>query len=178
MDGLEKLKFHEAGRGVADVFGVANARFTVIYEFCKGDLTKDIFRELIHNEMNMRPSQINQLFNVSGLSDVCGCCSDKQSLLDQFGVADAGKAHGKLVAAIEDFFERRNDIAHALNPGQSNGPEQIAVDIDMLKSFAKALCETLEAAAPPPLSAPGPDSAAASGPGTTSDAPQPPEENS
>lgn len=96
--------------------------------------------------------QINELFNVAGLSDVCTWCSQKQPILDHFGEDDAGKAHGKILVTLENFFERRNEIAHALNPGQSNSPEQIAADIDMLENFGLALKESLGDLAPqPPL---------------------------
>jgi hypothetical protein len=149
MDGLGKIKFDmKQGQG-GDVFVAAQARFSVIYEFCRGDLSKDIYRELIHNENNMRPREINGLFKVSGLSDVCTKCSDKQPLLDLFGETEPGKAHGKTLTSIEDFFERRNNIAHALKLGQSSSPEQINTDIDMLEGFAKALGQTLAAVAPP-----------------------------
>jgi hypothetical protein len=149
MEGLGKIKLNGPKQGI-DVFGAANARFSVVYEFCKGDLSKEIYRDLIHNEMNMRPSQINELFKISGLSDVCNMCSGKLPLLDLFGETEQGKAHGKLLAAMEEFFERRNDIAHSLNPGQSNGPSQISSDIDMLERFGKSLRESLDAVAPPP----------------------------
>jgi hypothetical protein len=65
-------------------------------------------------------------------------------MLDAFGESEAGKAHGKLLSALEDFFERRNVIAHALNPGQSSGPDQIINDINMLSNFGMALCQTLD----------------------------------
>lgn len=151
MEGLGKVKFNGQKQGTTDVFGMANARFTVVYEFCKGDLTKDIYRELIHNEMNMRPPQINELFNVSGLSDVCRACCSRQPLLDQFGESESGIAHGKFLVAMEDFFERRNVTAHSLNAGQSNSPGQILSDIEMLQNVAVALRESLDAAAPLPF---------------------------
>lgn len=143
MDGLGKIKIDDIQRTGGEVFASAQARFAIIYEFCKGDLTKDIYKELIHNENNMRPAQLNSLFKVSGLGNVCLLCSGKQPLLDAFGENEQVKAHGKLLSAMESFFERRNEIAHALNPGQSNSPDRIAMDIDMLESFGKALCETL-----------------------------------
>lgn len=150
MDGLGKIKFNSNDKG-NDIFGISLAKFSVIYEFCKGDLSKDIYRELIHNESNMHPGQINALFKVSGLSDVCELCSHKQSILDIFGEEEHGKAHGKILSGMNDFFERRNDIAHALNAGQSNSPDQIQTDIGMLMSFAHALCEVLEDHAPVPF---------------------------
>jgi hypothetical protein len=150
MDGLGKVKFDAQGKA-GDIFGIAQAKFSVIYDFCKGDLSKDIYRELIHNESNMHPGQINALFKVSGLKDVCEQCSHKESLLDTFGETEHGKAHGKLLVGLNDFFDRRNDIAHALNAGQSNSPEQIQTDIEMLISFARALCLVLEDQAPQPF---------------------------
>lgn len=149
MDRLSRARFDgdQASAGTENVFGAAQARFTVVYEFCKGDLTQDIYRDLIHNENNMRPSELNGLFKVSGLSDICTKISDKQPVLDMFGESDPPRAHGKLLSGLEDFFERRNAIAHALRRGQSNGPEQIIRDINMLGSLGKALCETLDAVA-------------------------------
>lgn len=143
MDSLARLKFDGQGKG-GEIFGVAQARFSVIYDFCRGDLSKDIYRDLIHNEMNMRPSQINSLFKISGIKDVCGHCSGKQRMLDAFGETEPGKAHGKLLSSLDDFFERRNEIAHALNAGKSNSVEQLHADIDMLINFGKSLSETLQ----------------------------------
>lgn len=149
MDGLARVRFegHQVG-GQESVFAAAQAKFTVIHEFCKGDLTQDIYRDLIHNENNMRPTELNGLFGLSGLKDVCKKVSDKAPVQAVFGESDQGKAHGKLLAGFEDFFERRNLIAHALNPGQSNGPDQILNDITMLEGFGAALSETLSSLAP------------------------------
>jgi hypothetical protein len=96
----------------------------------------------------MRPNELNSMFNIAGLSDVCSKVCDKPAMLTFFGETDAGKAHGKLLAALEDFFERRNGIAHALNPGQSSGPEQIMTDLDMLQAFSEAIVQTLDALMP------------------------------
>ena len=125
----------------------AFSRFSAIYEFCKGDISKDVYGDLIHNENNMRPKQINALFGVSDLKDVCLKSSDKNPLLEFFGETESGKAHGKLLAAMENFFERRNAIAHSLNADRSSGPEEILKDIEMLDAFGRGLCETLKAPA-------------------------------
>ncbi len=69
-------------------FSDALARFHVIYEFCKGDLSQNIYDELIHNENNLRPREINSLFKVTGLLDVCKRLSDKTPLLENFGETD------------------------------------------------------------------------------------------
>lgn len=151
MDGLSKVRFdgNQIGGGQENIFGIAQAKFNVIHDFCKGDLTQDIYKDLIHNENNMRPNEINGLFKVSGLGDACKKISDKPAILEIFGDADPAKAHGKLLVHLEEFFERRNAIAHALNPGQSSGPGQIINDLNLLISFGVALCETLTALTPP-----------------------------
>ena len=141
MEGLSKVRLDgsQTDAGTEHGFGSALVRFTVVHEFCKGDLTKDIYRDLIHNENNMRPSELNGLFKVSGLTDVCVKLSDKKPMLETFGESEPGKAHGKLLSELEDFFERRNAIAHALKSDQSSGPTQITNDINLLENFGKPI---------------------------------------
>ena len=154
MDGLARLRV-ENGQGANaahNILGKAQARFSVIYSFCTGDMTQDIYRDLIHNENNMRPAELNNQFKVSGLGDVCKKLSDKQPNLEFFGAFDANSVHGKIISSLEDFFERRNAIAHALNRGQSSGPDQIMNEIGLLENFGKSLCETLNQLLPSPPS--------------------------
>jgi hypothetical protein len=54
--------------------------------------------------------------------------------------------------ALDEFMERRNGIAHALNPGSSTGADQIIKDLDMLDALAASLCLTLQDLAPKPVS--------------------------
>ena len=122
----------------------AQSRFNAVYEFCRGDLSQDVYKELIHNDNNMRPREINSLFKVSALSDVCSKISDKQAIFELFGETEPEKAHGLLLSGINEFIERRNSVAHSLILNKSSGPDQILKDIDLLSAFGKALCETLE----------------------------------
>ena len=145
MESLARVRFDVEQAARENLMVDTLARFLVVYEFVKGDLTQDIYRDLIHNENNMRPNELNSMFNVAGLSDVCAKVCDKPALLAFFGEIEPGKARGKLIAAFEEFFERRNGIAHALNPGQSSAPEQIVTDLDMLQAFSEAMSQTLDA---------------------------------
>lgn len=143
MENLARVSFdveHSMREGLAVD---AQAKFTVVHEFVKGDATQDVYRDLIHNENNMRPGQLNALFNVSGLSDVCTKMCDKETMLSFFGEIEVGKAHGKFLVALNSFFERRNSVAHALNPNQSAGMNQILQDLLMLESIGEALAGTL-----------------------------------
>lgn len=126
------------------VFADALTRFTTVYEFCKGDLSQDIFSELIHNENNMRPQEINGLFSISGLKNVCALASSSPDLMNFVNETDSNKASVRIVKRLEDFFEKRNQIAHSINAMRSSGPEQINEDINLLAIFGKAVAETLE----------------------------------
>ncbi|MCY4462380.1 MAG: HEPN domain-containing protein [Albidovulum sp.] len=49
----------------------ARLKINALCSFVEGDINQDIFEHLIHNENNMRARQINSLFKVGGLTDVC-----------------------------------------------------------------------------------------------------------
>ncbi|MFE0759131.1 MAE_28990/MAE_18760 family HEPN-like nuclease [Inquilinus sp. NPDC058860] len=140
----DKSSSHEA------LFSDALARFNAIYEFCRGDLTQDVYKDLIHNEHNMRPNEINGLFKVSDLTNICRAVCDKKPLLDTFSETQPEKTHGQLLSGLEDFFERRNQIAHSIAIMRSSGPDLVLKDINLLSQFGKALCETLETVVPRP----------------------------
>lgn len=154
MEGLARLRFDVDESARESLMNATQRRFSAAYSFVKGDLTQDIYRDLIHNENNMRPNELNSMFKVAGLSDMCAKVCDKSAMLAFFGETEAGKAHGKLLTALEDFFERRNGIAHALNPSQSSGPEQIITDLDMLDAFSEAMLQTLATLTPTPTMTP------------------------
>lgn len=149
MEGLLRIP-EERGpntTNIPDFLKLARNRFDDIFNFCQGDLTKDIFKELIHNENNMRANELNGLFKLSGLSDVCLQMCDKQPFLEAVNETEVGKAHGKLLIFLNDFFERRNSIAHSLNPGNSISPDEIKRDISVFIGISRALCSTLKSLA-------------------------------
>ena len=150
MEALSKIRLDtkEKGRAYEMVFAEAQFRFNVVYEFCNGDKTKDIYKDLIHNDNNMRPGEINGLFRVSDLSNICRTVCDRKILSDAFAESDPNKAHGQLMVSLEEFFDRRNQIAHSIAIMRSTSPDLIRKDIDMLSRLGKALCETLEEIAP------------------------------
>ncbi|MFE2005371.1 MAE_28990/MAE_18760 family HEPN-like nuclease [Pseudomonas guariconensis] len=156
MDGLAKMKLAQESSGDArkNTFTEAQVKFSVIHDFCKGDLSQNIYDQLIHNENNMRPGEINSLFKVSGLGDICKKLSEKNEVLLFTGETERDKAHGKVQSFIEDFFERRNGIAHALNNGSSSSPERISTDLEFFNAFAKAMKATLDEVTAPPAKTP------------------------
>ncbi|OYW53044.1 MAG: hypothetical protein B7Y80_18985 [Hyphomicrobium sp. 32-62-53] len=148
LEALSRVRF-DVEQSVRDnLFITTKTRFSVVYEFAKGDLSQNIYDDLIHNQNNMRPQELNSMFKVAGLGDVCCKLADKAPIMTHFEEAEAGKAHGKILTALEEFMERRNIIAHALNPGFSTGTDQILKDLNMLTAVAASLCVTLDDLAP------------------------------
>lgn len=145
LEGLARAKLDTGGTPESFDAIARDARqsFNKVCGFVGGDISQDIYQALIHNEHNMRPKQLNDIFSISDLKDVCRKFSDRQPLLDFFDETEAGKVHGLFVVRLNDFMERRNSIAHSLNPGNSSGPEQLARDIVFFEATALSLSETL-----------------------------------
>lgn len=121
----------------------AKSRFETVCKFLEGDKTQDIYDYLIHNENNMRPNQLNAIFSICDLKDICSKISDKPSLKEYFDEEDAGKVHGQLLIKLNDFMEKRNDIAHSLNPGSSPVPSALLDDVVFFEALASSLGVTL-----------------------------------
>ncbi len=124
----------------------ARPKIDSLCAFLEGDIDQNIFDHLIHNENNMRPGEINRMFRVSGLRDICRQLCGHTSLKAFFDQEDDGHTHGDLLTALEKFIHRRNEIAHSLNPRISSAPAEVFRTIDMFRAFAKDLGATLEAA--------------------------------
>ena len=91
----------------------------------------------------MRAGEINGLIKVSGLSSVCTEVCKHTELKVFFGTDDDDKANGELIAALEKFLERRNEIAHSLTSASSSAHEEMLREVKMFAAFAKDLCSTL-----------------------------------
>src|SRR6185437_6619578 len=114
MENLARIQLNSKSEGFSreSIFSSAQMKFSVTYEFCRGDLSQDIYQDLIHNQNNMRPQELNSLFKISGLSNICMVVSDYEDLKLYFGNEDKFVIHQKITEALEDFFDRRNKIAH------------------------------------------------------------------
>jgi RiboL-PSP-HEPN len=145
LDGLLKLDPEDA-----EFSRDASDRFSIVQKFFAGDLAQDIYGDLIHNENNMRPKQINELFKLSDLKNICLLVCDKDVLLGVLEETEQVRANGVLVARLEEFFRRRNQVAHSIGVMRSSSPDEVGRDIVLFSSFASALCATLEAAASRP----------------------------
>ncbi|WP_152912501.1 HEPN domain-containing protein [Candidatus Rhodobacter oscarellae] len=145
LEELARAKIDTGGTAVSleTVSRDARSRIDAVCRFLEGDLTQEIYGPLVHNESNMRPAQLNAIFAICDLKDVCRKASDKQPLLAFFGDDDSGRVHGMLLTRLNDFMEKRNDIAHSLNPGNSASATSLFEDIAFFESFGLSIAETL-----------------------------------
>jgi hypothetical protein len=153
VDGFTKMQFENKTKREESI-AAAHSRFTVLHDFSAGDLSKDIYKELIHNENNMRPQQINNLFTISGVSNFCFQISDKLPLTGLFNSTDQGKVHGLFMDDLDDFMGRRNDVAHAIAMSSSSGSDTLMKDMEFLRCIGEAMTLTLDVIVPPPYAAP------------------------
>ncbi len=145
LESVARAKIDTGGKPLTlkDIHSSSIIKINAMLDFLGGDKSQDIYADLIHNESNMRPDQINALFSLCDIKDICLRISGNQKILTAFHQQDSGKAHGALIEFVNDFMETRNDIAHALGTLQSVGPETFENYIASFSLFAEALSEYL-----------------------------------
>ena len=152
LEELARAKIDTGGTNVSleTVSRNARSRIDAVCQFLEGDLSQEIYGSLVHNESNMRPNQLNAIFSICDLKDVCSKVSDKQPLLSYFEDDDSPRVHGLLVTRLNDFMEKRNDIAHSLNPGNSPSATSLYDDVAFFKAFGLSVAATLPLHLPQP----------------------------
>ncbi|MED5544628.1 MAG: MAE_28990/MAE_18760 family HEPN-like nuclease [Pseudomonadota bacterium] len=121
----------------------ARSELEAMCKFLEGDVSQNIYNHIAHNDNNMRPDQINAIFKVSDLSNICAKISDNNYIKSYVDELDGNQAHLKFKTALNDFMEKRNNIAHSLNPGSSASAEQFLDDVNLLRAVALAMAACL-----------------------------------
>ena len=121
---------------LASTAKLARLRLDDICSFMEGDISRNVYTNLTHNENNMRPEQIDRLFRISGVPSVCKEVCKKGELQTFFGIRGQESTHAALKDTLNQFIDKRNEIAHSLNLVSSEAPDEVFRDIFMLKAFA------------------------------------------
>jgi hypothetical protein len=145
LEGLARTRLRISGTSALEsVSRTSRTKFDAVCGFISGDLTQEVFDDLIHNENNMRAGELNSMFKVSGLSNICARICTRDEIQHFFSESEAGIAHGLFINQNDEFFERRNAIAHSLNAGSSVAPDQVRTDITFFTATGLSLCALLE----------------------------------
>jgi hypothetical protein len=128
-----------------DDWAFAEMRLTAVIAFClREDVTADIADMVALNANNMRPAQLKELFNQIGVQAIVNKSCDDADLVEFLGAANSGQAVPELESRVEEFFRRRNAIAHAIGSGKSSGPSDLLRDIEMFRIFSRSLASALD----------------------------------
>ena len=122
----------------------ARLEINALCSFVEGDIGQNIYDDLIHNEHNMRPGEVNRMFKISGLRNICQRICGQASLKAFFEQRNENHTHRDLLVELDNFIDRRNEITHSLNSASSSGPGEVFRIIEMFRAFAKDLGATLE----------------------------------
>ena len=131
-------------RDIHEIVSKAEVQAKAVFAFLKGNTKQDIYTDLVQNDFNMRAQEINQLFRMSEVSDVCSLVSQEHAVIDHFHAEPANATGVELVRFIDDFIQQRNHIAHALTSSYSVGPQEVRSYTNTFCVFAQALCAVLE----------------------------------
>ena len=131
-------------KGVINAVNDAEVRCKTLLAFLRGDVTREIYEGLVDNDRAMRVKQINTLFGISDIKDVCKATSQSQRIIDHFNAESADQGSADLSNFIDQFIDQRNEIAHRLNSATSLGSKDVREHIDTFCVFADSLCEILE----------------------------------
>jgi hypothetical protein len=136
LERLSRSSLDDLSRDVPSVDG----KLTAAIGFClTKDITADVSDAVAHNDQNMRPAELNRLFSQLGVKNMCARACEYEPLVAHLGCDSPGKANSELQVRVEDFFRRRNEIAHAIQLNSSTGAPGLAADITLFREFGKAL---------------------------------------
>ncbi|ESY44113.1 hypothetical protein X747_09440 [Mesorhizobium sp. LNJC384A00] len=142
LEMLARTPFDEV---LSDI-SLSDSKISAIVAFClKKEIGADVSESVAHNDNNMKANQLNGLFNGIGIPSVCSKVCEDKTLIDFLGCESAGKANSEFEARVDEFFKRRNAIAHAIKIGSSSGPAGLHQDIELFRNFGRALFRTIDA---------------------------------
>ena len=145
LENMARAKIDNGGTPTPLLRIAADARtdFDAICKFLEGDISQNIYTHIAHNENNMRPQQMNAIFNVCNLGNICEKISRTTFVMDFLTEEHEHQADIKFRYLLNNFMEKRNAIAHSLNPGSSEGAEQFADDVNLMRAIALGLASLL-----------------------------------
>ena len=146
FDSIARLEIPQNTRtsDIHQIVGKAEERSKAVFAFLRGDTGLDIYADLVQNDNNMRTQEINRLFKISGVTDVCTLVSREANVVNHFQLESENATGRELAEFIDRFIEQRNYIAHADTSLSSVGAQEVYNHIATFCVFAASLCAVLE----------------------------------
>ena len=131
-------------REIHETVNAAETKAEAVFAFLRGNTGRDIYDGLVQSDVNMRSQEIDRLFRISEVSNVCSLVSREQDVIDHFHADNGDASAAELVGFINRFIKQRNGIAHALTSSVSVAPKDVCDHIETFCVFAESLCAVLE----------------------------------
>lgn len=112
-------------------------------DFFTGDLTQDIFHEISKNQKNLRVSEFNALFNLSGRSGACNFLNGSTPLLNYFSGTQSTGAFNSVDTGLEYFVGLRNKVTHDLGATSTISGDEFVSIVEFTLAVGAALRDEL-----------------------------------
>ena len=89
----------------------ASPKINALFNFIQGDMNQDIYDDLIYNRHNMKAEELNEMFRVCGIKNMCKEISMSGNMKEFFG--PLGDLNTQLTTTLNQFMIRRNEISHS-----------------------------------------------------------------
>ena len=149
LEDLRKSRFGQNSEKevFAAAVNVARSKFESVFQLLEGnteDVGQSFFVNIIRNERHMRAQEITRLFKACGMEGVCVQLCGNGSLMAYFKEDDKSRTNDYFNEKLEDFFKRRNIIAHSLGAQSSPGDKTLIEDLEFFRALANDLSICLE----------------------------------
>ena len=145
LEGLSQARLKVNGKSIiGKVAKDSRVVFDSLCNFISGDFSQEIFVDLIHNNNSMRVSELNSMFRVAGLKNICARICEQNDVQNYYNENDSRVVHGLFMKENDEFIDKRNSIAHYLNARESVAASQVYQYINFYEVTSISLCACLE----------------------------------
>jgi hypothetical protein len=117
---------------------------TYLQDFCLDETLATPVSDLVaYNQNNLKCKEINDMFRRCGIADYCGALGRLDIFIDFFGSPSADKAHADFMSYLDNFYDSRNEVAHAIGSRKATGSTDIERHLDFFGCLAQAICADL-----------------------------------
>ena len=130
--------------GVRDIIIESELKIKKLFGFLQGDLSFNIYEDLIHNEHNMTETQVNEIFKVCGIAEICKEVCEGEQINRLYSLREKQSNYHHFRTSLDRFIKLRNSVAHDFDFRFSDNAVEFYYNCEMLIAFATDLGSCLE----------------------------------
>ena len=122
-----------------------------LFKFVEGDLTSNITNRIIKTEFHLRANEINRLFKIAGINNICSMLSKRENLGKLYGFEYKNQIlknytyiQRNLEKHLAEFYKYRNSLVHPYNKASMPYTRTLPEEINFFRAFALDLCKLLD----------------------------------